>query len=175
MRFILLIISFVLVGGHLQAQRMSKEEKKIYKEWKKKLKSTSLEDLKAMHEEKDQLNQELRTLEAELQELRDQLATKDNQISALESRNQQLKRQIEENAQRKNEEKGIFFKVQLSFTDEDASGNTVNRYYTLGIFRSYEDAVAFRDAVRKLGIKDAYVQGYKDGERRPVDELRGMQ
>lgn len=175
MRFFIAIMVFVLASGHLQAQRMSKEEKKMYKEWKKKLKSTSLEEFKAMHEEKDQLKQELRTLEAELQELRDQLATKDNQISALESRNQQLKRQIKENAQRKNEEKGIFFKVQLSFVDEDASGNSVNRYYTLGIFRSYEDAVAFRDAVRKLGIKDAYVQGYKDGERRPVDELRRMQ
>lgn len=172
MRLFLFSIIFMLCYTSTWAQRMSKEEKRIYKEWKRKLKSTPIEEFKQLHEEKNQLSQELRALDAEIQELRDQLSTKDNQINALESRNQQLRRQIAENASRRNEEKGIFFKVQLSFVDEDITGNTVDRYYTLGIFDSYEDAIAFRDAVRKLGIRDAYIQGYRDGERRPVEELR---
>ena len=53
----------------------------------------------------------------------------------------------------------------------EKSPEGLNRY-TIGQFRTFEEADAFKADVIKMGIKDAIVVGYKDGQRISVTEAR---
>ncbi|MEM6802959.1 MAG: hypothetical protein AAF696_16235 [Bacteroidota bacterium] len=44
--------------------------------------------------------------------------------------------------------------------------------YVLGSFREYEASLEFRDLIRKLGVRDAWVVAYIDGERIEMSEVQ---
>lgn len=43
--------------------------------------------------------------------------------------------------------------------------------YVLATFHSYEEAVALRDKLRRMGMKDTWIVPYKDGARTTMEEL----
>jgi hypothetical protein len=47
--------------------------------------------------------------------------------------------------------------------------------YLMGRFRSYANAQAFRDDVRRLGIRDAFVVAYNDGTRISIQDARRIE
>lgn len=55
----------------------------------------------------------------------------------------------------------------LPFTPSDFSVELENEQqkYVLGSFRAYEEALEFRDAIRKVGLDDAWVVPYVNGSR----------
>ena len=83
--------------------------------------------------------------------------------------------------------KGIVFKVQLgAFQNKDLKkyDNSPNfsaeesgdlQKYTIGVFRDYWEADTFKKYLREMGVKDAWVVSYKDGQRVPIkDVLEGV-
>jgi hypothetical protein len=83
---------------------------------------------------------------------------------------------------------GLVFKVQIgSFRNKDLTkyfNNTKNfsgdvdadgtKKYTLGEFAEYWEADNFKKYLREMGVKDAWVVSYKDGNRIPIkDALEG--
>jgi hypothetical protein len=80
---------------------------------------------------------------------------------------------------RKGPTKGVLFKVQIgSFKSKDLtkyfdnnpnfSGETDpdgTKKYTLGIFTDYWEADKFKQALREMGVKGAWVVHYKEGQR----------
>ncbi len=56
-----------------------------------------------------------------------------------------------------------------TFAEKTADG--LNRY-TIGQYRTYEECESFRGDIVKMGIRDAIVVGYKDGQRISVTEAR---
>ncbi len=83
---------------------------------------------------------------------------------------------------------GLIFKVQIgSFRNKDLTkyfNNTKNfsgevdsdgtKKYTLGEFTEYWEADNFKKYLREMGVKDAWVVSYKDGNRIPIkDALEG--
>lgn len=173
------------------------DDKAAEKEWAKKLKSLTPLQYKALVEEKDKLQQQVNEATSQAAQCRDQM-------SSIQSENERLKREMEElNAKVMQSQStqnqvtassggvvpGVIFKVQIgAFRNKDLSkylNNSKNfsgdtdadgtRKYTLGAFTDYWEADNFKKYLREMGVKDAWVVAYKDGNRISIKEaLEGV-
>ncbi len=175
-----LILCGVLVWASLstaQAQKLSKEEKKVEKEWKKRQKKMSAEEFKALVESRESLQQRDQEIESETSEYRNQLSSRDAELATLKSKREQLEK-ANASAPKKEKEIGLSYKVQIgAYRELDISSQANDqtdlraeeyegvKRYTLGRFKTLGDAEAFRSHIRKMGVKDAFIVGYKDGVR----------
>ncbi len=187
--FICLLACCIGFSSALQAQKLSKEEKKLAKEWKKKLKALSPLEFKAIVDEKDELQTQVNTADTELAENRKTLLAKEEQINTLKAENAKLEKEVsmEVDASPKSE-KGVVFKVQIGAyegiditdqandnTDLGAETSGSVKKYTLGYFRDYWEADKFKKYIRAMGLKDAWIVAYRDGKRVDVkDVLEGV-
>ena len=88
-----------------------------------------------------------------------------------------------------NWDQGLVFKVQIgAFKNKDLAkyfDNNPNfggeakdgepQKLTIGIFRDYWEADTFKKYMREMGVKDAWIVPYKDGERVEIkDVLEGV-
>lgn len=199
----LLIGSCFLFGGFEASAQMSKKEKK---QWKKRVKSLSPEQYKALLDENSSLKDQIRVLQQASNSEDSKLAEKDQQISdyqtqlaSLRSELENAKRQVTEAQSRPaaapaqqtgsvDDQRGVVFKVQIgAFKNKDLSkyldrggefqGESADglKKYTLGIFRDYWEADTFKKYLREMGVKDAWIVSYKDGQRVPIkDVLEGV-
>ncbi len=190
---------FVLFSGHDASAQMTRKEQK---EWKKRVKKLSPEQYKALLDENSALKDQIRTLKQDANGVDSQIAEKDQQISdyqgqlaslrsELESAKSQASAAARQQAQASastGNQNGVVFKVQIGafkhkdlsqyldkggeFQGEDADGL---KKYTLGIFRDYWEADTFKKYLREMGVKDAWIVSFKDGQRVPVkDVLEGV-
>ncbi len=197
MKNIVLVLSFFLALTFVESAnaQMSKKEAK---EWKKRIKSLTPEQYKALLEENKSLKGQVSSLKKEQSSVDDKLSEKDNQIQDLQDQVSSMRREVSE-AKRKAEQsaatastrsvnqvpsKGVVFKVQIgafkqkdlkkfsednpSFEVDDKNGTL---RYTLGIFRDYWEADTFKKYLREMGVKDAWIVAYKDGKRVPIKEV----
>ena len=181
--------------------QMSKAE---LKEWKKRIKKLQPEQYKQLLDENKSLKGQVTSLRTELNNVDDRIAEKDEQILSYQSqvsdlRNELSRAQTQLQNQPQNvstgntggnidEDKGVVFKVQIgAFTRKDLSKYLDNarnfsgeeeggvRKYTIGVFRDYWDADTFKKYLREMGVKDAWIVSYRDGQRVPIkDVLEGV-
>ncbi|MTI30017.1 Ezrin/radixin/moesin family protein [Cytophagales bacterium RKSG123] len=172
------------------AQKMEKKERK---EWKRKLRKLSPEKYKSLIEENNALKGREARLSGEVTDLESKVRDREEKISELQARVKSLKTDLEmaksslnnrsENKQL--DENGVVFKVQIGafkvsniseYMDEEKnfkeekSDDGLNKY-TLGSFKDYWEADTFKKYLREMGVKDAWVVPYKDGERVPMKEV----
>jgi outer membrane murein-binding lipoprotein Lpp len=180
--------------------QLSKTEKK---EWKKKAKefSKSPESLKQLTEEKQAAENEVASLNTKVTQLQSSVSDKDAKISQLEDQITEARSQATaakaELAQMQTTpvvntmdySKGVVFKVQIgAFKNKDLSKYFENnpnfggqksedgtQAYTIGLFRDYWEADTFKKYMREMGVKDAWIVPFKDGERVDIkDVLEGV-
>lgn len=171
--------------------------KKEAKEWKKRIKKLTPEQYKQLLDENKSLKGQVTSLKTELSNVDDRLAEKDQQISSYQQQVGDLRNELaraQAQAKPKNvspastggnieENKGVVFKVQLgafqkkdlkkydnspNFSAEDAGGM---QKFTLGVFRDYWEADTFKKHLRAMGVKEAWIVSYKDGQRVPIKEV----
>lgn len=185
----------IMLPAHAQ---MDKKERK---EWKKRVKKLEPEQYKNLLEENQSLKSEVSTLKNQVSGTDQQLADKDAQISEYQSTISSLRADLASarkqaeaasSAPKKtgaiDDSKGVVFKVQIgAFKQKDltkyADGNDnfsaekdgdINKY-SLGVFRDYWQADAFKKYLREMGVKDAWIVSFKDGKRVPIkDVLEGI-
>ena len=182
--------------------QLSKKEKK---EWKKQMKRLDVEEFKNLVEEKQQLESQVNTLNGQVNNLQSQLSQKNQQVEKAQGELKDVQNQLEETkaslAKLQQDDsmdisrqgntrvaKGVVFKVQIgAFRNKglskyfDKAGsfdgevdNSLERY-TLGVFQDYWEADKFKKYLRDMGVKDAWVVAYKDGQRVPLkDVLEGV-
>lgn len=68
-----------------------------------------------------------------------------------------------------------YFDLQ-AYTDElvrfrETNSEGMNKY-VLGRFRTFDDASAFLEDIKKIGVKDAFIAGVVDGKRTTVAEAK---
>lgn len=176
--FILFLSSaFLLTSVDVNAQTISKKRKKELKK-----------ELKALKKDPAKYDKMLKKNAAEKKEMEDENTRLKTAVSYLEEQNNLLKMQIDELDARYSAllEKqsntslpdGIAYQVQMgyyqylnlaSFNEqmktikaEEVDGA---KRYVVGHFLELEDAIQFRDDIKKLGIEDAFVSQYINGER----------
>lgn len=196
--FIAIIMIFCMAFS-VSAQ-LSRKEKKEMKKMAKELKRNP-DQMKAMVDENESLKSSTASLNTEVENLRSQLSNKNAEISAAKAEAQEAKAMAEAQRQRANElaknvkpssdkpealdESGTWFKVQVgAFENIDMSEYFKNnpnfsgekseeglQRITLGRFRDYWEADKFKKALRKMGVKEAWIVPYKEGTRVPLKEV----
>ncbi len=173
-----------------------KAEKKL---WKKKAKTYAKsplslrDDLEAVNKQLKDCNARNKDMQAKLAQqentidsLQAQLSAKIAELSALNTKYEKLQAAFEtqKNVTEKNIQPGLIYHVQVgAYVHFDMNQHLVNtdktfegenrdgmNKYMMGNFRDLANAEAFRDDIRKLGIKDAFVVPYIDGSRVTIEE-----
>ncbi|MFN8395944.1 MAG: hypothetical protein U0176_15005 [Bacteroidia bacterium] len=176
-----------------------KKEKAEAKLWKKKAKSyakspltlrddleTANKQLKECSDRNKNLQAKFAGLESTIDSLQNALNAKNSELAALQTKYDKLQTAFEgtKKVVESNIIPGLIYHVQVGAyvhfdmnqhlvqTDKTFEGETrdgMNKYM-MGNFKDLKNAEGFRDDVRKLGIKDAFVVPYIDGKRVTMDE-----
>ncbi|WP_226389790.1 Ezrin/radixin/moesin family protein [Penaeicola halotolerans] len=182
-----ILFACLLVAETSHAQ-MDKKERK---EWKKKKKKMTPEDFKALNDQVTTLQAETSSLTAELSTLRSSVSEKDSRITALqneirtlEASLNSLRQQLTAQVPEEDWEKGVAFRVQIgafkkvNFEKYIGSADDLKweedegiRKYIVGNFRNYNDANELKKYLRKVGVGDAWIVPFKDGQRVPLDQV----
>lgn len=188
---ILALTLFVAAGFNASAQ-MDKKERK---EWKKRIKALEPEQYKNLIEENKSLKSQVTSLKNELASVDDKIADKDDQIAQYQKQVSGLRDELADAASKPaksanvdqggiDASQGVVFKVQIgayankdlgkfaqnasNFAQDEQDG--VNKF-TIGTFRDYWEADTFKKYLREMGVKDAFIVSYKDGQRVPIKEV----
>jgi len=198
-KVIILCLALIFSGMQVFAQ-LSKKEKK---EWKKKAKEYAKQpanlkdfteakqvadtDNAALKNQVSTLNKQVSDKNARIAELEDQLSRMRGQLASANAELAQLKEAP--SATSMDFSRGVVFKVQIgAFKNKDLSkyfNNNPNfggeaaekgeQKFTIGIFRDYWEADTFKKYMREMGVKDAWIVPYKDGQRVEIkDVLEGV-
>lgn len=192
-------LALIFSTSHSFAQ-LSKQEKK---EWKKKAKEFARNpaNLKQLTEDKETAEGQVSSLNDKVTQLQASMSNKDARIAELEDQLSQSRAQLTstraELAQLKASpvkndmdfSQGVVFKVQVgAFKNKDLQkyfdnnpnfGGEVKegepQKITIGIFRDYWEADQFKKYMREMGVKDAWIVPYRDGQRVEIkDVLEGV-
>jgi hypothetical protein len=193
----------LIFSTSLSFAQLSKSEKKEWKK-KAKEYSKNPANLKQLIEDKDAAQNQLNTTNQKLADLQSSVSDKDARITELEDQLAQARTQLTstraELAQLKETpsaipvnpmdfSKGVIFKVQIgAFKNKDLAkyfennpnfGGEVKenepQKITIGIFRDYWEADKFKKYLREMGVKDAWIVPYRDGQRVEIkDVLEGV-
>ena len=197
-----LILLFCLALIFSTTQSFAQLSKKEKKEWKKKAKEYSKNpaNLKQLIEEKQTADNEVSSLNQKVTSLQSSVSEKDSRISELEDQLAQSRAQMNaaqaELAQLKENpassmdfSKGVVFKVQIgAFKNKNLSKYFENnpnfggemkegepQKITIGKNRDYWEADTFKKYMREMGVKDAWIVPYRDGQRVEIkDVLEGV-
>ncbi|MBL7855000.1 MAG: Ezrin/radixin/moesin family protein [Cyclobacteriaceae bacterium] len=188
-----LALIFCSVAGFAQ---LSKQDKKA---WKKKAKeyAKNPEALKNFTEEKATADSEVSRLKNEVSGLNKSVSDKNAKIADLEDQLSRMRSDLTsaraELAQLKENppvnpmdfSRGLVFKVQIgAFRKKDLAkyfDNNPNfggeatdkgeQKFTIGIFRDYWEADKFKKYMRAMGVSDAWIVPYRDGQRVEIKEV----
>lgn len=199
-KVVFLFLAMTLSLNYSFAQKLTKEQKAEEKEWAKKLKNLKPLDYKRLIEEKESLSQEALEASSNLRQCTSSQTAKDDEIVSLRAQLDSLKTAdpVAAAAGSKVAKKtsssvstakpGVVYKVQIgAFRNKDLTkyfNNNKNfsgdvdadgaKKYTLGEFTEYWEADNFKKYLREMGVKDAWIVAYKDGNRVPIkDALEG--
>lgn len=197
---IVLFFCLALIAGSTQSfAQLSKKEKK---EWKKKAKEYAKNptNLKQLTEDKQTADNTVSTLNQKVSQLQSSVSDKDAKIAELEDQLSQVRGQLtaanaelttlKENPSTSMDfSKGVVFKVQIgAFKNKNLAKYFENnpnfggeakdkepQKLTIGIFRDYWEADTFKKYMREMGVKDAWIVPYQDGQRVEIkDVLEGV-
>jgi len=198
-----LIVFFCLALIFSTSQSFAQLSKQEKKEWKKKAKEFSKNpaNLKQLTEDKQAADNQVASLNQKVTQMQSSISDKDAKIAELEDQLSQTRGQLTaskaELAQLKENpvinpmdfSKGVVFKVQIgAFKNKDLAkyfennpnfGGEVKegepQKITIGIFRDYWEADTFKKYMREMGVKDAWIVPYRDGQRVEIkDVLEGV-
>lgn len=197
-----IIVFFCLALIVASTQSFAQLSKKEKKEWKKKAKeyAKNPSNLKQLTEDKQTADNTVATLNQKVSQMQSSIGDKDAKIAELEDQLSQVRGQLtaanaELTALKENPSasmdfsKGVVFKVQIGafkkknlakyFENNPNFGGEVKdnepQKLTIGIFRDYWEADTFKKYMREMGVKDAWIVPYQDGQRVEIkDVLEGV-
>lgn len=198
---IMLLVACLVSATSVKAQDI---DKAVAKAWKKKLKETDPLEFKRIVEERETLTADLVKVKQESITQTTALASREAEIAKLKEEIEQLKaantaaqvvpvtQPVATNSaavpKKMLTAEGILYKVQIgSFKNKDLvkffknspnfSGDVDSdgsKKYTLGQFTDYWEADNFKKYLREMGVTDAWVVSYKNGQRVSIkDALEG--
>jgi hypothetical protein len=196
------IVCLALIFSGMQVfAQLSKAEKK---EWKKKAKEYAKNpaNLKNLTEQKQVADTDNSALKAQVTTLNSQISDKNANIADLEDQISKLRSELTSTKAQLTQlketppppspmdfSKGVVFKVQIgAFKNKDLSKYFENnpnfggeatdkgeQRFTIGVFRDYWEADKFKKYMRDMGVKDAWIVPFKDGQRVDIkDVLEGV-
>jgi len=197
-----IVVLFCLALMIASTQSFAQLSKKEKKEWKKKAKQFAKNPatLKQLTEDKQVADNTVSDQTQKITQMQGTLSEKDTKIASLEDELSQMRSQLTASqaeleqlkqvpANSMDFSKGVVFKVQIgafknknlakyfdnnpNFGGEAKDGEP--QKLTIGIFRDYWEADVFKKYMREMGVKDAWIVPYKEGQRVEIkDVLEGV-
>ncbi|WP_027000893.1 hypothetical protein [Eisenibacter elegans] len=190
--FLVVLLSAFVLAPLVQAQDMTKAERKALKKEAKNM-VKNLDEFRQLKEDKESAENRASALQDEIDRLQNKQRSQADEITRLQAelnvRNEKI-RELEANGSNNPggsqiPSKGVYFTVQLgAYRNIDLQGNglvTNNdlnattddglNKYVLGVFTDHSKASELRDYVRRMGVKDAWVVAYRDGVRVDVKDV----
>ncbi len=174
---VLFLICFVLTSVNVTAQTLSKKEKKVLKKEIKTYKKNPEKWVKMLKFHDNQLAE----LNAKIDDLKAKLAAEQAEKAELAAKLKNLEMQyltLKKNMPSTTLPDGTVYQVQMGYYEylDLMSFNTKlktikaeeidgKKRYVIGHFDNLMDAVQFSNDIKTLGISDAFVSQYIDGER----------
>jgi len=178
----------------------AKEWKKRLKDLTPEQYKTLLDENKSLKGQMSSLRTEMAGVDQTIADKNDQISQYQSQINDLRAQVTEAKSQAQRASQQSqpvandtrpaqgseiNDKSGIVFKVQIgAFKNKDLSkfltaGKNFTgekdeeglMLYSLGVFRDYWEADTFKKYLREMGVKDAWIVSYKDGNRVPIKDV----
>ena len=197
-RLLFVCLALIFSGSQVFAQ-LSKAEKKEWKKKAKQF-AKNPATLKEMTEAKQTADNSVTKLTGDMKQMQSTLSDKNAKIAELEDQISRMRSDLtaanSELAQLKANpivnpmdfSKGVVFKVQVgAFKNKDLSkyfdnnpnfgGEAANKdsadpqRITIGIFRDYWEADTFKKYMRDMGVKDAWIVPYRDGQRVEIKDV----
>jgi TolA-binding protein len=197
-RLLIVCLALIFSGSQVFAQ-LSKAEKKEWKKKAKEF-SKNPASLKEFTEAKQSAENNLTQVNGQMKQLQSTISDKNARIAELEDQISSMRGELTsaktELAQLKENppinpmdfSKGVVYKVQVgAFKNKDlskyfdnnpnfggeAAGKDANdpQRITIGIFRDYWEADTFKKYMRDMGVKDAWIVPYKDGQRVEIKDV----
>ncbi len=179
---ILCILLVLGIAPSMVFAQTKAEKKKLKRELRtyRKMKPMEIRNMKMNYEsklkDKKQLDLRIKNLQRTADSLQNLLTANNARVSQLEA--QLLAAQSAAANAKPAGAKGYYYRVQLgaykqynikskTAADESFSAESENQMnkLTLGLFYTLAEADQFKEDVRRMGIKDAYVVPFKDGKR----------
>jgi len=145
---------------------------------------TELTGMKSQVETMYQKNQNLQDNKIQLEKMNQQLMSENEAMQQKLLANQEQLSQVTTEMKASSDDYGIWFRVQIGAfgtnkinsdietTDELSIEDQESlQKISLGRFRDYEDAKALQKHLMEIGIIDAWVVSYKDGQRVAVESV----
>ena len=150
----------VLFATNAQAQKLSKEEKAIEKEYATKLKELTPLQFKELVEKHQQLQQKVKNIDAQMQEVRTEIATKDGEITMLKSANEKLEQEkiayeatiVEKPTPKKNTKTGANADANATTAPFSAVVGAGTERQILAQFENKQEADNFKANLQKIGV-----------------------
>lgn len=201
-KVVILCLALIFSGMQVFAQLLKAEKKEWKKKAKEYSKNPA--ELKALVESKQAVENDNASLKGQVGTLNSEISDKNAKIADLEDQISKMRGDLTatkaELAQLKENppapvvnpmdfSKGVVFKVQIgAFKNKDLAkyfDNNPNfggeatekgeQRYTIGVFRDYWEADKFKKYMREMGVKDAWIVPFKDGQRVEIkDVLEGV-
>ncbi|SDM07913.1 hypothetical protein SAMN05421823_11097 [Catalinimonas alkaloidigena] len=197
MKKVVLILGLIVMAGNVNdafAQKSKKSDKKEAKEWAKKQKSMDPLEFKELMEERDKAvsdTEKLRSSVMQLQKQLDQATVENSNLKGQLAESKAKALATPPSTERKAAAQhgvapvdGLVFKVQIgafknknlskyfenhpNFGGEQDSDGT--QRVTLGQFAEYWEADTFKKYLREMGVKDAWIVAYRNGDRIAMQE-----
>jgi hypothetical protein len=193
--FMLTAMLVASLSTHTFAQKMTKEEKALEKEWKKKLSALEPLEYKRLVEENAAAKAEASSVSGKVSNFQKEMDDKNAEVTQLKAQIEDLKKKASEEmasnvsqtstGAKKASTGGVVYKVQIgSFRNKDLSKYFENnnnfsgevdadgaKKYTLGYFGDYWEADNFKKYLREMGVKDAWIVAYKNGQRVNIKDV----
>ena len=187
----LFIFSVLPAAEAQKKKKLSKADKKRMKtekkKWKKQLKKLKPEQYKSLMEEYYSLKDRVSSAEEEARSCQGTMSDKDKTINKYQENITKLRKEMttakDGGGSAKQSTKGIIFRVQIgSYSQMDLSQYSGQKNFnveqdeggqkfTIGLFRSYREADGLKKYLIQMGVKDAWVVSYKDGNRVDLKEV----
>ena len=190
---LLILLCNQVIMGQTKEEKLSKKERKALIKQAKSYKANP-EKLKELNEELKQLRSDNARRAQEVSESNTQLAKSETRVKNLEKQLADLKvasRNVVKDTKAAPETTEVvdltrlIFRVQIGgfkqrdMKSYDDAGNFVKvdtnskgtQEIALGKFNSYKKANEFKKHLRAMGLKDAWIVPYKDGQRVPLKDV----
>lgn len=196
-----ILVASVALAQTADERPLTKKEKREWKKKKKKMSPEDFrimyEENTSQKAQIASMEGEISSLESQITSKDDKISDLQKQVTRMQAAYQAAQNEIENlkskpqppayNPDLINGEdfsKGVVFKVQVgafrkmdlekyanTSKEFDSEGADDLRKYVIGNFRNYEDANVLKRYLREMGVDDAWIVPYRDGERVPLKDV----
>lgn len=184
-----------------QAQELDKDTRKTWKKKQRKMETEEfyriMTEYQKMKRSDNAMERQVKSMSREVTDLNQRIAELEEELRKAKAKNGDTADSTARNTSTTSEngipagedyDQGVVFRVQIgAFTNRDLTKYTNHprfraetdadgtKKYTIANFRDYWEADLFKKYLREMGVEDAWIVSYRDGQRTDIANVLGQE